>query len=204
MIGIIDYGAGNLQSVRNALKNIGVESEFVSNAKEFKNYSGLILPGVGSFGEAMRQLELKNLVEPIREYCKSSNLMGICLGLQLLFEHSQESPGVAGIGVFKGGFKRFDHKVLKVPHVGWNSLDIKKKDGIFKDCKNEEYCYFVHSYYLSECDNDIIAATCNYGEEFVAAVEKSNVSACQFHPEKSGEPGLKMLLNFCIKCGEVF
>lgn len=204
MIGIIDYGAGNLQSVRNALKKIGVESEFVSSPDSFENYSGLILPGVGSFGEAMKQLVANGLAAPIKEYCRHSHLMGICLGLQLLFEYSHESLGVDGIGVFKGGFKRFETKDLKVPHVGWNSLEIKKKDGIFKDCRNEEYCYFVHSYYLGDCDKDIIAATCNYSGEFVAAVEKGNVSACQFHPEKSGEAGLRMLLNFCVKCGEEF
>ena len=202
MIGIIDYGAGNLQSVKNAFDKIGVQCEIITNADSFDNCSGLILPGVGSFGEAMNQLNKRGLAKPIVSYCNENRpLLGICLGLQLLFQSSEESPNVKGLSIFNGGFKRLPDCGLKIPQIGWNDLKIIKKDGIFKSTNTGDYTYFVHSYYL-DTDEDIIAATVNYGIEIGIAVERQNISACQFHPEKSGEIGLRMLRAFAKRCGE--
>ncbi|MDD4699162.1 MAG: imidazole glycerol phosphate synthase subunit HisH [Oscillospiraceae bacterium] len=202
MIGIIDYGAGNLQSVKNAFDKIGVQCEIITNAESFEHCSGLILPGVGSFGEAMIQLNKHELVEPIVSYCNNNKpLLGICLGLQLLFEYSEESPNVKGLSIFNGGFKRLPDFGLKIPQIGWNDLKILKKDGIFENTSTGDYAYFVHSYYLDTAE-DIIAATVNYGVEITIAVERQNISACQFHPEKSGEIGLRMLQAFAKRCGE--
>lgn len=204
MIGIIDYGAGNLQSVKNAFDKIGVKCEIISSADMFSNCSGLILPGVGSFGEAMNQLNERGLSESIVSWCKSNKpLLGICLGLQLLFQASEESAGIKGLSVFNGEFKRLPDCGLKIPQIGWNDLKIIKKNGIFESTNTGDYAYFVHSYYLNT-EEDIIAATVNYGIEIGIAVERQNISACQFHPEKSGEIGLQMLRAFAKRCGEEY
>lgn len=202
MIGIVDYGAGNLKSVENALLFLGAEWKVVSAGDEIWETDGLILPGVGSFGDAMAELDRRGLTAPLKAYAISGKpFLGICLGLQLLFEYSEESPGVPGLGIFRGGFKRIPSDLgLKVPHIGWNSLEIIKKDGIFKGTDNKVFTYFVHSFYLDAADKAVVAATTCYGVKIDAAVERGNVSACQFHPEKSGENGLKILNEFILRC----
>lgn len=199
MIAIIDYGAGNIQSVYKALKFIGAECKVTSDKDEILNADGAILPGVGSFGDAMDTMTKRGIKDTIIEYTKSGKpFLGICLGLQLLFPESEESPNVKGLDIFKGTITKIpnQNRTLKIPHMGWNNISIKQKNGIFKDIEGEPYVYFVHSFYLQAEDKDIVAATTQYGVEIDAAVQKGNIIATQFHPEKSGEVGLKMLKNF--------
>lgn len=199
MIAIIDYGAGNIQSVYKALKFIGADCKVTSDKDEILNADGAILPGVGSFGDAMDTMTKRGIKDTIIEYTKSVKpFLGICLGLQLLFPESEETPGVKGLDIFKGTITKIpnQNRTLKIPHMGWNNISIKQKNGIFKDIEGEPYVYFVHSFYLKAQDKDIVAATTQYGVEIDAAVQKGNIIATQFHPEKSGEVGLKMLKNF--------
>lgn len=199
MIAIIDYGAGNIQSVYKALKFIGADCKVTSDKNEILNADGAILPGVGSFGDAMDTMTKRGIKDTIIEYTKSGKpFLGICLGLQLLFPESEETPGVKGLDIFKGTITKIpnQNRTLKIPHMGWNNISIKQKNGIFKDIESEPYVYFVHSFYLKAQDKDIVAATTQYGVEIDAAVQKGNIIATQFHPEKSGEVGLKMLKNF--------
>lgn len=199
MIAIIDYGAGNIQSVYKALKFIGGDCKVTSDKDEILNADGAILPGVGSFGDAMDTMTKRGIKDTIIEYTKSGKpFLGICLGLQLLFPESEETPGVKGLDIFKGTITKIpnQNRTLKIPHMGWNNISIKQKNGIFKDIEGEPYVYFVHSFYLKAQDKDIVAATTQYGVEIDAAVQKGNIIATQFHPEKSGEVGLKMLKNF--------
>ena len=198
MVAIIDYGAGNLQSVKKALDFIGCKSIITSDTKEIENASHVILPGVGSFGDAMDSIRSRGLEEVIKNAASGNKkFLGICLGLQLLFEESEESPGVKGLGIFNGNIVKIpDNNLLKVPHMGWNSVSLNQKNGIFKDIKEESYFYFVHSFFLKDADKDIVAATTQYGVNIECAVQKGNVCATQFHPEKSGEIGLKLLKNF--------
>lgn len=199
MIAIIDYGAGNIQSVYKALKFIGADCKVTSDKDEILNADGAILPGVGSFGDAMDTMTKRGIKDTIIEYTKSGKpFLGICLGLQLLFPESEETPGVKGLDIFKGTITKIpnQNRTLKIPHMGWNNISIKQKNGIFKDIEGEPYVYFVHSFYLKAQDKDIVAATTQYGVEIDAAVQKGNIIATQFHPEKSGEAGLKMLKNF--------
>ena len=199
MIAIIDYGAGNIQSVYKALKFIGADCKVTSDKDEILNADGAILPGVGSFGDAMDTMTKRGNKDTIIEYTKSGKpFLGICLGLQLLFPESEETPGVKGLDIFKGTITKIpnQNRTLKIPHMGWNNISIKQKNGIFKDIEGEPYVYFVHSFYLKAQDKDIVAATTQYGVEIDAAVQKGNIIATQFHPEKSGEVGLKMLKNF--------
>lgn len=199
MIAIIDYGAGNIQSVYKALNFIGADCKVTSDKDEILNADGAILPGVGSFGDAMDTMTKRGIKDTIIEYTKSGKpFLGICLGLQLLFPESEETPGVKGLGIFKGTITKIpnQNRTLKIPHMGWNNISIKQKNGIFKDIEGEPYVYFVHSFYLKAQDKDIVAATTQYGVEIDAAVQKGNIIATQFHPEKSGEVGLKMLKNF--------
>ena len=197
MIAIIDYGAGNLLSVEKALRYLGCECVVTAKAAELGAADMAILPGVGAFGDAMCQLRERRLEQPIREFIASGRpFLGICLGLQILFESSEDSPGVEGLGVLKGKICRLpDNFGLKVPHMGWNSLQIKKPGGLFAGIQPEPYVYFVHSYYL-RAEEDIVTASAQYGVELHAAVQKENLFACQFHPEKSGELGLALLRNF--------
>ncbi|MDR0287027.1 MAG: imidazole glycerol phosphate synthase subunit HisH [Clostridiales bacterium] len=198
MVALIDYGAGNLKSVENALVFLGQECCITCDRDEIMTADRVILPGVGSFGEAMANIKSKNLVKTIEDVIGSTKpFLGICLGLQLLFEYSEESPGIPGLGIYKGGIKRFSDEVLKVPQIGWNSLDIKKSGGIFKGIPQNSYVYFVHSYYLKAEDLSIVASMTDYVTLFHSAIEDRNVSACQFHPEKSGKTGLRILKNFC-------
>lgn len=198
MIAIIDYGAGNLSSVKKALDYLGAESEITDDKEKIFSATHIILPGVGSFGDAMMSMQKKGLTEAVKESAVSGKpFLGICLGLQLLFESSDESPDVKGLGILNGKIVTIPKENgLKVPHIGWNSISLRQKGGIFKDLRDESYFYFVHSYYLKGADNDAVAATTQYGVEIECAVQKGNLCATQFHPEKSGEAGLKLLKNF--------
>ncbi len=198
MIAIIDYGAGNLQSVKKALDFIGTENIITDDPEKIKSADKVLLPGVGSFGDAMDSMAKSGLVETVKECALSGKpFLGICLGLQLLFEESEESPGVKGLGIFKGKIKKFSPDMgLKIPHIGWNSLSIKQNDTLFKDIPENSYVYFVHSYYLHAEDENDIATVTNYGIDFHSAVGKGNIFATQFHPEKSGDVGLQILRNF--------
>lgn len=198
MIAIIDYDAGNLMSVKKALDYIGQESVITRDKDVLLAADKVILPGVGAFSDAMDKLKNYGLIDVIHEIIgKGTPFLGICLGLQLLFERSDEAPGVEGLCALKGSINRIpDGEGLKIPHMGWNSLDIKPEAKLFKGISNQAYVYFVHSYYLEATDKDIVAATTEYGVNIHASVEKDNVFACQFHPEKSGEVGLTILKNF--------
>lgn len=198
MIAIIDYGAGNLQSVKKAFDFIGAESVITDNPEIINACDRILLPGVGSFGDAMDSMHKSGLVETVKQNALSGKpFLGICLGLQLLFEASEESPGVKGLGIFKGKIKKFSPDMgLKIPHIGWNSLEIKQKDTLFKNVPENSYVYFVHSYYLHAEDEEDVATVTNYGIDFHSAVGKNNVFATQFHPEKSGDVGLQILKNF--------
>ena len=198
MVAIIDYGAGNLQSVKKALDYIGCESVITADKEIIENASHVILPGVGSFGDAMDSIRSRGLEDVIKNAASGEKkFLGICLGLQLLFEESEESPGVKGLGVFRGSIVKIPGNLgLKVPHMGWNSVSLKQKCGIFENIGDESYFYFVHSYYLRDAEKDIVAGETEYGVSIQCAVQKGKVSATQFHPEKSGEIGLKLLKNF--------
>ena len=198
MVAIIDYGAVNLQSVKKALDFIGAESKITDNKDEINAASHIILPGVGSFADAMSCIRERGLEETIKKSADGSkHFLGICLGLQLLFESSEESPGVKGLGVFKGDIVTIPKdNGLKVPHIGWNSIKLNQTNGIFEGIKDESYFYFVHSYYLKNADEDIVAGTTEYGVPIQCAVQNGRVCATQFHPEKSSEVGLALLKNF--------
>lgn len=204
MIAIIDYGAGNLQSVEKALRHLGCACQVTSDPKALLAADAAILPGVGAFGETMENLRARGLEEPIHDFIDSKKpFLGICLGLQVLFESSEESPGVKGLGILKGKILRLpEGPGLKIPHIGWNSLAIQKPGGLFQGQGPEPFVYFVHSYYL-RAEEDIVTATAEYGATIHAAVQKDNLWACQFHPEKSGEVGLKMLQSFLEVSGYV-
>lgn len=199
MTAIIDYGVGNLFSLKSSFEKIG-EQTVVTNDKEIiKNADRIILPGVGAFCDAAAKLKSSGLVPVLfSEIAKGKPVMGICLGMQLLFEKSYEYGEYDGLGLIKGKIVPIADKVkdLKVPHMGWNSLFIKKTDGLFKYIKNGDFVYFVHSYYAADCDESVIA-TSEYGIDITAAVRCKNVMGCQFHPEKSGEVGLSILKAFC-------
>ncbi len=198
MIAIIDYDAGNIRSVEKALTALGEQPVVTRDKEKILAADKLILPGVGAFGDAMERLHQYGLVDVIREAVKKGTpFLGICLGLQLLFERSDESEGVEGLGILKGEIKKIpDSPGLKIPHMGWNSLEIKPDARLFAGIPNGSYVYFVHSYYLKAEDPAIVAATTEYSTHIHAAVEAGNVFACQFHPEKSSEVGLRILKNF--------
>lgn len=198
MIGIIDYGAGNIRSVEKALVKLGEAPVVSADPEIILKADKVILPGVGSFGSAMERLNKAGMSEAIREVAKAGTpFLGICLGLQLLFESSEESPGVCGLGVLKGKIVRIpDAAGLKIPHMGWNSLDVNKKSRILGHLQGEPYVYFVHSYYLQAADENDVAAATNYGVKIHAAAERDNVFATQFHPEKSSDTGLSILKKF--------
>lgn len=197
MIAIIDYGAGNLQSVENALRHLGYDCKIVGRPGELMAAEAAVLPGVGAFGAAMESLRARGLEGPIRKFVEEGKpFLGICLGLQVLFESSEESPGIKGLGILKGKILRLpSEKDIKIPHMGWNSLDVKKPDGLFSGLSNNLFFYFVHSYYL-HAQEDVVTSVAHYGTEIHASVQKGNLFGCQFHPEKSGEVGLALLNNF--------
>ena len=198
MIAIIDYDAGNLKSVEKALAAIGEKSVITRDFHEIEKADKVILPGVGSFGEAMDQLKKYELDKVIREVTEEEKpFLGICLGLQLLFEGSDESSGVEGLHLLDGRILRIPEKEgIKIPHVGWNSLELHNQGRLFLDLSEEPYVYFVHSYYLKAEDLSIVKATTEYSTTIHASVERGNIFACQFHPEKSGTTGLQILTNF--------
>ena len=202
MVAIIDYDAGNVKSVEKALQFLGQETVLTRDPGKILGADRVILPGVGAFGDAMKRLEDYGLVDVIRKVVQNGTpFLGICLGLQLLFESSEESPGVQGLGILKGRILRIpegegpDKKPLKIPHIGWNSLEFPKAGRLFEGVLPQSYVYFVHSYYL-KAEEDIGTARTRYGVSIDASVEKGNVFACQFHPEKSSETGLLILKNF--------
>ena len=198
MIAIIDYDAGNLKSVEKALIHLGENPIITRDRQQLLKADKVILPGVGHFGDAMNKLHQYNLIEVIKEVVSNNTpLLGICLGLQLLFERSDECDGVEGLSVLKGEILRIpDCEGLKIPHMGWNSLSIKPGAKLFKGIPEQSYVYFVHSYYLKAQEDKDVAATTHYSTLIHASVEKDNVFACQFHPEKSGDVGLAILKNF--------
>ena len=198
MVAIIDYDAGNIKSVEKAMQHLGADVTVTRDRDMILNADKVILPGVGAFGDAMNRLHSYGLESVIREVTdKGTPFLGICLGLQLLFEDSEESPGVKGLGLLKGSILRIpEGEYSKIPHMGWNSLSLKNNGRLFKGIDQGAYVYFVHSYYLKAADDDIVTAETQYNTCIHASVEKGNVFACQFHPEKSSEVGLKMLENF--------
>lgn len=199
-VALIDYGAGNLRSVANALRALGVEPEIVANAADLDGATHLVLPGVGSFGDCMAQLEQRGLANLIREWVSAGRpYLGICLGYQILFDASDESPGVSGLGLFRGRVRRFTESPgLKIPHMGWNSAMLARADlKNWQGLGEAPYFYFVHSYFPEPEDESIIASRTGYGaDEFASAIEAGAVLACQFHPEKSQDAGLRLIGNF--------
>ncbi len=198
MIAIIDYDAGNMLSVAKALKHLGQEPVITRDAKTLAKADKIILPGVGAFGDAMEKLVGYDLIPVIKEEIKKGKpFFGICLGLQLLYEGSEESPGVDGIGALSGKIKKIPAgEYKKIPHMGWNSLEFPNKGRLFEGINEGAYVYFVHSYYLEAADRETVTATCRYNVLIDASVESDNIFACQFHPEKSGNTGLRILENF--------
>ena len=198
MIAVIDYDAGNLKSVEKALIFLGETPVITRDREELLAADKVILPGVGAFGDAMDRLHQYGLVDVIKEVVKKGTpFLGICLGLQLMFESSEESPGVEGLGLLPGKILKIPETPgMKVPHMGWNSLNIKPQARLFDGIANNSYVYFVHSYYLKAEDENIVAASTEYSTHIHASVESGNIFACQFHPEKSSDVGLRILKNF--------
>lgn len=198
MIAIIDYDAGNIKSVEKALQYLGEGAVITRDKDVILNADGVILPGVGAFGDAMGKLHAYGLVEVIHQcVARKTPFLGICLGLQLLFESSEESPGVEGLHVLDGKIVRIPAvDGLKVPHIGWNNLKFPNRGRLFENVPENAYVYFVHSYYLKAADEKQVTAATEYGVEIHASVEKDNVFACQFHPEKSSDVGMQILRNF--------
>ncbi len=202
MVAIIDYDAGNIKSVEKAFEYLGADTVVTRDSKEIYRADKVVLPGVGAFGDAMNRLNEYNLVPVIREVVsKQLPFIGICLGQQLLFDSSEESEGVSGLGILRGKILRIPDvdsqgNKYKVPQIGWNSLSFPKEGKLFKGLEGAPFVYFVHSYYLKAQDRDIVTATCDYNVTVDASVESGNVFACQFHPEKSAEVGMQILKNF--------
>ena len=198
MIAIIDYDAGNIKSVEKALNYLGEEAIITRDHDEIVNSDKVILPGVGAFADAMEKIRHYGLEDTIHEVVeKNIPFLGICLGLQLMFESSDEGPGVKGLGLLPGKILRIPKSGdLKIPHMGWNNIKVKEGSRLFKGLPDNPYVYFVHSYYLEAADPSIVTATTEYGTLIHASVEKGNIFACQFHPEKSSRVGMKILQNF--------
>ncbi len=196
MITLLDYGAGNVRSVINAIESLGETVKVVSDITDILSAQKLVFPGVGNFESMMRILNKKNYVDPLKDFLQSGRpFLGICLGLHALFEGSEEAPGAAGLGLIPGFVKRFDID-LSVPHIGWNGINIKKPSRIFNGLRGDEKFYFVHSFYVVPNDESVVLTTTNYGEEFVSSIQKGNITATQFHPEKSGVAGIRLLQGF--------
>ena len=198
MIAIIDYDAGNIKSVEKAMRYLGQDVEITRDREKILAADKVILPGVGAFGDAMEKIRQYGLDEVIRQVVdRGTPFLGICLGLQLLFEESEESPGAKGLGILKGKIRRIPGgEGLKIPHMGWNTLELSGDGRLFRGVPEEPFVYFVHSYYLEAQEEEIVKAVTWYGTKIHASVEKENVFACQFHPEKSSSTGLLMLKNF--------
>ena len=198
MIGIIDYGAGNLRSVANAIHALGIEPRLVSSPADFAGLTHLVLPGVGSFGDCMGELDRRGLTGPIRDWVAAGKpYFGICLGYQILFDESVETPGVTGLGIFRGKVRRFVEDGRKIPHMGWNAArPVDPADPLWAGLGDSPYFYFVHSYFPEPADPAIVAMTTDYGDTFASAIRSGAVLATQFHPEKSQQAGLRLLANF--------
>ena len=198
MIAIIDYDAGNIKSVEKAFQALGQEVVITRDKNVILNADGVVLPGVGAFGDAMQKLHDYDLVETIHEVVKKDiPFLGICLGLQLMFEASEETPGVEGLKLLEGKIVRIpEGEGIKIPHIGWNSLSYPNEGRLYKDIPEDSFVYFVHSYYLQAKEPEIVKATTEYGVNIHASVEKGYLFACQFHPEKSSSVGMKILENF--------
>ncbi len=205
MIAIIDYGAGNLRSVQKAFEYIGADACITSNKSDILSAEKVVLPGVGAFGDCVSALRRDSLDECIYRVCEDGKpFLGICLGLQMLFEESEESPGVSGLGIFKGKNVQIPKKTnLKIPHMGWNSITFPKVSPLFDGINENSFVYFVHSYYMNPDDTSIISAVCDYSESLPVALSFNNIHATQFHPEKSGQTGLKILENFTKLGGDL-
>ncbi len=201
MIAIVDYGMGNLGSVANALESLEIPCEITDDVNKLEAADGLVLPGVGAFGDAVNNLRAASLLDLIRRWIAADRpFLGICLGLQLLFDESEEAGALEGLGVLRGRVLRFNVP-LKIPHMGWNQIHIKQRTPILEGVPDGGYVYFVHSYYVEPADETVVATTTDYGIEFVSSVARGNLFACQFHPEKSQVIGLTMLRNFGRLCG---
>lgn len=198
MIAVIDYDAGNIKSVEKALISLGQEVVLTRDEEQLMRADKVILPGVGAFGDAMDNLKKYGLDRVIRGVAeKGTPFLGICLGLQLLFERSDEAPGVSGLGILEGEILRIPGKEgIKIPHMGWNSLRLENNGRLFRGISQQSYVYFVHSYYLKAKEEAIVKASTEYSVRIHASVEKDNVFACQFHPEKSSDVGIQILKNF--------
>ncbi len=196
MIAIVDYGMGNLRSVYKAFEKVGAEARVIQSPRDLTGAQGVVLPGVGAFGQAMENLHAAGWVEPLRDACaRGTPFIGICLGMQLLFDSSEEMGQHAGLGILPGDVKRFAGN-LKVPQMGWNQIYIRQPSPLLADVADGSYAFFVHSYYCAPRDSSVILATTDYGIEFASMVGRANVLGAQFHPEKSQAVGLKMLENF--------
>ncbi|MTI80143.1 MAG: imidazole glycerol phosphate synthase subunit HisH [Firmicutes bacterium] len=196
MIAIIDYGMGNLRSVQKGFEKVGYQAEFVTDPEKLNQYSGVVLPGVGAFADAMDNLHQMGMVKAIQEIAASGNpLAGICLGQQLLFESSEEWGETAGLGIFQGRVRRLPPG-LKVPHMGWNQIAIKRPSPLLEGLPDGSAFYFVHSYYVEPSEDAVVLTTTDYGKDFASIVGRDNVFGIQFHPEKSSQLGLKILQNF--------
>lgn len=199
MIGIVDYGAGNLRSVKKAFDFLEEKSRILTSAEELNTFERLVFPGVGSFGHAMEKIREMGLYGPIKEWIEMDRpFLGICLGLQLLFESSEEFMGVEGLSVFKGTCRRFAEK--KVPQVGWNKIHIERGINLLGGIRNDEFFYFIHSYYVVPDESEVVVATSTYGVDYASIVGKGRVLGVQFHPEKSGYTGLRLLKNWVERC----
>ena len=198
MIGIIDYGMGNIHSVAKALESLGGKTIVVNAPEELKNCDKLVLPGVGAFDDAVSELERKGLIDPLKEYIADKKVfLGICLGMQLLFSESQEAISKTGLGVLKGSVVRFQAKGLKVPQMGWNQLKVENKScPLLQGIEDKEYVYFCHSYYPQPDEQKVVAASTDYGVKFSSIVWQENIFGVQFHPEKSQDTGIRILKNF--------
>lgn len=199
MIGLIDYGAGNIKSVVKALIYLGEEAEIIRSPSDLSEAEKLILPGVGSFGPAMQYIKQGGWLEPVLKWINRDRpFLGICLGMQLLFEGSEESPGAAGLSVFPGKCRKF--QASKVPQIGWNNITFRKEDPLFADIPKGEFFYFVHGYYVETTDEDAVLAEAEYSLNYPAAAGRGRIYGVQFHPEKSGPAGLKLLDNWRRLC----
>ena len=204
MIAVIDYGMGNLRSVQKALEAVGLEATVTSNKKKLKDAAAIVLPGVGAFADCMANLRERDLIEPILRSIETGKpYLGLCLGLQILLDYSEEFGRRKGLGLIPGKVVRFPEGLtdergdrLKVPHMGWNTVSIQKRNPLFKGIQTRSHFYFVHSYYADCADPADISAVVNYGLDFTVCIRRDNIYACQFHPEKSQKLGLKLLANF--------
>ncbi|MBU0628945.1 MAG: imidazole glycerol phosphate synthase subunit HisH [Nanoarchaeota archaeon] len=196
MIAVIDYGAGNLKSVTNALDFIKARYKVTSSAEDIKKADKIIFPGVGAFGDCVSSLKKKKIFDVLKKEIVKKPFLGICLGMQVLFESSEESSGIEGLGLFKGKVRKFQSKTLKIPQIGWNSINVMKKSELLKGVADGSYLYLVHSYYADPDDEKIVLTKTSYGIDYCSGIADGNVFGVQFHPERSGEIGLRILKNF--------